>query len=195
MKIIRTAKQGYILSSLAFCASGIFLLVYPEISALTLCYLAGALLLVCGIAKLLGYWSKDPYRLAFQFDLALGLLSLVIGLVMILHPSGVIRLIYFVIGIVALIDGLFKIQTALDARRFGIAKWWLIGVIAIITNVFGLLLILKPFESALWMLSMVGFTMLLEGILNLCVGLCTVKVMERDTMQEFQNIESWRRML
>ena len=172
---------------MAFCASGIFLLFYPEIPALALCYLAGALLVVCGIAKLLGYWSKDPYRLAFQFDLALGILSLIIGLILLLHPLGVIRAIYFVIGIAALTDGLFKLQTALDARRFGIAKWWLIGLIALVTDLFGLVLILKPFESGMWMLSAVGLTLLLEGILNLCVGICTVNAKENKKLREYQN--------
>ncbi|MCI9133436.1 MAG: hypothetical protein HFI31_04500 [Lachnospiraceae bacterium] len=180
MKTIQAAKSGYIISSLAFCAAGIFLVVYPEVSARALCYLVGGLLIVCGVMKLVGYWSRDPYQLAFQFDLAFGLLSLVMGLVMVLHPFSVIRLVYFAIGIVALTDGLLKLQTALDARRFGIRKWWLIIAAAVLTSLFGLLLILDPFAGGMWLLTMAGLTMLLEGILNLCVGICTVKVMKKE---------------
>lgn len=175
MKTIKAVKRGYLLSSAAFCAAGIFLLFYPEISALALCHLTGGLLILFGVMKLWGYWSKDLYRLAFQFDLAFGLLSLVVGLLMVIHPADVIQLLYFAIGIVALADGLFKLQTALDAKRFGIEKWWLIGAAALLTSLFGLLLMLHPFKNGTRLLSLVGLTLFVEGLLNLCVGVCTVK--------------------
>lgn len=191
MKTIRAAKSGYIISSITFCIAGIILMLRPDISARVLCYLSGGLLIVCGIMKLIGYWSRDPYRLAFQFDLAFGLLSLVMGLVMVLHPSSVIRLVYFAIGVVALTDGLLKLQTALDARRFGIRKWWLITLTAVLTSLLGLLLILDPFAGGSLLLTMAGLTLLLEGILNLCVGICTVKVMKKEMSRMLPGEELW----
>ncbi len=189
MMRVQTAKSGYIVSSIVFCVAGIFLMVHPELSAKAVCYLVGGLLTVCGIMKLIGYWSRDLYRLAFQFDLAFGLLSLVLGLVMILHPASVIRLVYFTTGIMALTDGLLKLQTALDSRRFGIPKWWLIIVTALLTNLFGLLLILRPFAGGMWLLRLMGLTILLEGILNLCVGICTVKTIKKEMPRGLPQIE------
>lgn len=154
-------------------------MVHPELSAKAVCYLTGGLFTACGAMKLVGYWSKDLYRLAFQFDLAFGLLSLLLGLVMILHSASIIRLVYFTTGMVALTDGLLKVQTALDSRRFGIPQWWLIAVTALLTILFGLLLIVKPFAGGMWLLRLMGLTILLEGILNLCVGICTVKNISR----------------
>ena len=139
-------------------------MVHPELSAKAVCYLTGGLFTACGAMKLVGYWSKDLYRLAFQFDLAFGLLSLLLGLVMILHSASIIRLVYFTTGMVALTDGLLKVQTALDSRRFGIPQWWLIAVTALLTILFGLLLIVKPFAGGMWLLRLMGLTILLEGI-------------------------------
>ena len=51
-------------------------------------------------------------------------------------------------GILVLADGLFRIQLAVDAREFGISQWWLL----------------------------LGCAMFSEGILNLCVALCTTRV-------------------
>ena len=57
-----------------FCALGLALLLWPETAA-GLCVLLGAAVIACGAVKLMGYFSDDLYRLAFQFDLAAGLLT------------------------------------------------------------------------------------------------------------------------
>ena len=53
-----------------------------------------------------------------------------------------------VFGIPVLADGLFKIQIALDAKRFGIEKWWIVMLLAALTCVIGLLLVIRPSEAA-----------------------------------------------
>ena len=42
-----------------------------------------------------------------------------------------------------LTDGLFKIQIAVDARRFGLRRWWLILTEAILAAILGLVLIFR----------------------------------------------------
>ena len=138
---MRTAKIGcYIVSALQL-ALGVILIAAPELSANVLCYLLGACLLVTGITRIIGYLSRDLYRLAFQFDLAFGILTAAIGLLLLLRPKAVINLVLLVCGILILTDGLFKIQIALDARGFGIRRWWLILMAAVAAGGFGLLLI------------------------------------------------------
>lgn len=189
---IKTAKLGYIITSLIFCAAGLLLIFYPQLSAQTLCYLVGGLLIACGVIKVIGYFSKDLYRLAFQFDLASGLLSAAIGIVMVLHPSAVIGIMHFVIGILALVDAFFKLQTALDAKRFGIAQWWAIGLLAMLAAALGLLLIINPFAGAKVIMVAAGVTLVLEGALNLCVVLYAVQVFRRDISPADEPEERWK---
>ena len=177
--MIRTAKTGYMAISAVTMAAGLVLLIWPKFSMEVLCYLVGAMLIISGVFRLVGYFSRDLYRLAFQFDLAFGILSVAVGLLMVCHPDGVISLLHFAIGILAMTDGLFKLQTALDARRFGLAKWRLIGFAAVGTGVFGLLLVINPFTGAVRLLRFIGITLLLEGFLNLCVAGYAVKVMKK----------------
>lgn len=128
---MRTAKIGcYIVSALQLVL-GVILIAAPELSANVLCYLLGACLLVTSITRIIGYLSRDLYRLAFQFDLAFGILTAAIGLLLLLRPKAVINLVLLVCGILILTDGLFKIQIALDARGFGIRRWWLILIAAV----------------------------------------------------------------
>lgn len=48
-------------------------------SALFFCRVIGAVSLFYGVSKILGYFSHDLYNLAFQFDLALGVFTLIFG--------------------------------------------------------------------------------------------------------------------
>lgn len=177
-KTVKAAKLGYIITSLVLCGAGMVLIFCPELSARVLCLLAGILLIVCGIIKLIGYFSRDLYRLAFQFDLAFGLLSTVMGVLLLFRRDSVLRVLHVIIGVIALADGLFKLQTALDARRFGLDRWWVIAVTSVISALFGLLLVADPFTGGIVLMVKMGLTFLAEGILNLCVALCAVKIIQ-----------------
>ena len=50
---------------------------------------------------------------------------------------------------------------------------------ALLTGGVGFLVFLKPFETAETMMVLIGISILLEGLLNLCVGVYTIKVIER----------------
>ena len=169
VKALRTAKIGYIIISAILCALGILLITRPDMSLSLIGVIVGVVLIVFGVIKLIGYFSKDLYRLAFQFDLAFGILLIALSVVILIRPENMM-------GIAILADGLFKIQTALDARRFGLRTWWLILSLAIIAGVIGAVLVFRPTESARIVTMLLGMSLLAEGILNLCVALCAVKI-------------------
>ena len=180
-KILRAAKYGYIVLSVLICILGIVLIAVPDFSIQLLCWIGGGLLIVFGCVKILGYLSKDLYRLAFQFDLAFGILLIILGLILILRTEAMLHMICILLGIFILADSLLKIQTAIDAKRFGLRLWWLILVTAILTAVFGLLLLFRPYESQKLAMILLGISFLGEGILNLTTVLTAVKIMERTT--------------
>lgn len=178
-KWIRTAKIGYIVTSVIFCLLGILLFTVPDFSLSLLCTVCGILLILFGIIKIIGYLSKDLYRLAFQYDLAGGILLVALGLLLLLRSDIMIPVISAVLGIYTLADALLKIQISIDARHFGIRQWWLILIIAILTGVVGFLLIFRPFESMQGILMLIGIALLTEGVLNLITILTVVKIINR----------------
>lgn len=178
IKPIQTAKTGYIIISLLLCILGIVIIIYPAISGNALCILIGAMLICYGVFKVIGYLSKDLFRIAFQFDLAFGLLIVAVGLIMILRPTHIITLGNFVLGFIILSDGLFKVQIAIDSKKFGIRKWWLIAILAFIAITLGILLMIDPFTNTNLLMTLLGSALLAEGILNFCVMLFTVKIIK-----------------
>lgn len=175
---MRTAKIGYIVISSLLCVLGIILFAVPDFSVSAIGFICGALLIAFGIVRLIGYFSKDLYRLAFQYDLAFGIMMMALGTVMVFHPDSLMNFICLALGISFLTDGLFKIQIAVDSKKFGIQKWWIIFSLAIVTVVFGAVLIARPDKSIRILTILMGICMFCEGILNIGTMITTVKIIK-----------------
>ena len=170
------AKTGYIVMSLVFCAAGIACIANPGLSAAVIGRVLVAAMILFGAVKLVGYCSRDLYRLAFQYDLGFGLLLIALGALVLLRPAGVLDFLFTALGIAVLTDGLYKVQIAVDAKRFGIPTWWLTLALAVAAGLIGLALVFRPWDSARLLTILLGTALLAEGILNLCVAVCTVKI-------------------
>ena len=175
---MKTAKIGYIVMSVLFCVLGVVLLFTPGVSALWIGRLLGIGLILFGAIKLVGYFSRDLFRLAFQYDLAFGLLLMVLGIVTLSHPGDALSFLCVMFGIPVLADGLFKIQIAMDARQFGIRNWWLVLALAALTCVVGMVLVFRPMTGVRALTALMGLSLLCDGVLNLSVALCTVKIVD-----------------
>ncbi len=170
------AKIGCIVMSLAFCAAGIACIADPSLSAAVIGRMLGAAMILFGAVKLVGYCSRDLYRLAFQYDLGFGLLLIALGALVLLRPAGVLDFLFTALGVAVLTDGLYKVQIAVDAKRFGISTWWLTLVLAVAAGLIGLVLVFRPWDSVRLLTMLLGAALLAEGVLNLCVAVSAVKI-------------------
>ena len=116
MKLFRCAKWFYIIVSAAMIIAGVLCIVFPSASAVAICCAVGILITLFGLVKIISYFSNDLFRLAFQFDLALGIFSVAAGVIIILHPGNIAAVMPVIIGVFVLVDGAMKIQTSHDAN-------------------------------------------------------------------------------
>lgn len=188
-KALRATKTGYIAMSVAFCVLGVLLILFPGVSVSAVGIAAGVMLIAFGVVKLMGYFSKDLYQLAFQFDLAFGVLLIVLGAVILVSPDRALTFLCIIMGIAILADGLFKLQSSLDARRFGLKVWGLLLALAICAGIIGTLLLLHPGESAKLLMILMGVGTLFEGVLNLYFALYAVKILRKGQPEV---IEYWK---
>ena len=99
VKFMRAAKTSYIVLSALYCVFGVLLIAVPDFSMKLLGILVGCMMIGFGAVKLMGYFSRDLYRLAFQFDLAYGILLIVLGLIVLLRPVQLVSFFCLVLGI------------------------------------------------------------------------------------------------
>ncbi len=175
---MRVAKIGYIIMSVLLCVFGVLLIADPDISLSVIGIVCGALFIVFGLVRLVGYFSKDLYRLAFQYDLAFGLLMIALGVIMLLSPESLMNFICIALGLSIFADGLFKVQIAIDSKRFGLSTWWLIMALAVITVVVGIVLVARPSDSSRVLIVLMGVSMLCEGLLDLGTVITAVKIIK-----------------
>ena len=83
MHTLVRVKNAYTVMTICLIALGAALLFAPQLGLRTLCVVYGVFLIVYGVTKLSGYFAKDLFQLAFQFDLALGIVSIVLGIIII----------------------------------------------------------------------------------------------------------------
>ncbi len=184
MKFIKRAKRAnLILSDLLLIPGGMMLLGYT-FSPATLCLLSGILLLILGIAKLCGYFSRDPFRLAFQFDYAFGLLSLIAGCLLLIFSETLTTFLLPFWGLYTLFDGVLKMQTARDAKLFGLEYWWMIILLGALTCITGIL-VLAESDSQNSSQRLLGLALLITGIQNVSVIAYTVRTPKKKAPHVF----------
>ena len=175
---MKIAKFGCIAISVLICAVGIFFIAVPDTSAKIIGILVGISAVLFGIIRIVGCLSKDLYRLAFQYDMEAGILLVVLGGIILINPGNLMSFICIVIGIAALIDGIFKIRISLDSKKFGIKSWWAIMALAAVTAVIGAVLIFDSSTSAALLTVFLGISLLAEGLLNLYTVITTVRIIK-----------------
>lgn len=175
MSFIKRMKYIYLMMSSMITVLGIYMFIEPDISSLLLCKSCGIILIVFGIVRIFCYFIDDQYDLAFQFDLLLGITSIIVGTLMIIRPNHILTILPIILGIFVLIDALSKIQTSIDAKQFGLKNWWIILLLAIINSIFAFILIFDPLKSSLFIMRIMGLMMMLDGIGNINLVTYTVK--------------------
>ena len=164
MNGIKNFKNMYSILTICLILVGAVLLIAPGIALDVVCIIFGIYMIIYGAVKIMGYFAKDAYQLAFQFDLALGIVIAIVGIVFVCRTARVVQLLSTCIGIVMLVDATFKIQTSIDSKRFGISRWWLMLILAVIVAAIGILLILMPGETTRLMVRLIGLNLCMDGI-------------------------------
>lgn len=175
---MKVAKYGYIIISAVFTLAGLLMILRPAPSQSFIGIFFGVALLVFGLIKLVGYWSRDLFRLAFQYDLQFGILLCVLGIITLIRHNEAVVFLCAAYGICIMADSLFRIRTALDARVFGIRQWWVTLVLAGVTGLIGLLITLSPTVAATAVTVLLGISFVSEGLLNLGVAISMVKIVD-----------------
>ncbi len=183
---MRTAKIGYIVLSAVLCVLGVIIIAFPIDAAEAFSMWCGITFIAFGCIKVIGFFSKDLYRLAFQFDLEFGILMVILGIFILLHPDRSARFICTALGVLVLTDSLFKIRITLEAKRFGIGTWWATLLIAAVSGVFGVILLFSPTEGTRILMIFLGVTLAAEGALNMSTALTMVKIIHHQLQDDEQ---------
>ena len=168
MKIFKRIKWSYVVLSVMFLLLGIYLVVNPETSLIMICRILGAAMAVFGVMKIVLYFIREVEGVAIRFDFAIGLFCVVLGALMLWRAPALTDILSVMIGLLVLVDSVFKLQVAVDSRRMGAHSWWVTLVCTVVCLVLGVLLVFNPFDGKQVLTIMMGVSLIVDGVQNLC---------------------------
>lgn len=144
----------------------VLLLVNPERFTTMIIIAGGILLAVIGILAIVDYLRDNPVQAATKQNLAKGLLALIVGCFAILRSSAVSALfpaLAILYGLMMLMTALMRIQWAVDFFRMHRPNWWVMGIGALVTLLFSIVILLNPFPAVNIMWGFVAITLLMSA--------------------------------
>lgn len=173
--IVKQAKIINIATAAALFTVGMLLLL-PLMELNTEKTVIGGLCAAVGAAKIYGYFANDLYRLAFQYDMAIGLYALIFSILFLVSPERFNDIFSTAIGSYVLLEAVFKLQIAFDARRFGMRYWRLILITALTLCVIGVLTVISYYMDELSEALFRAIALMAVGAENAWITMYTVRV-------------------
>ena len=174
METLKRYRLWAIVVSCCMILLGAAMILRPDISALAVCYLTGALCIAMGVCEIARY---------FSIDLIVGILSTLAGVLLLAHPTGALTVLPIILGFYIIIDSVFSIQAAVELRRFGLGSWGLNLLLGIVGAVLGVLMILDPFDGAAALMIYMGVSLLLAGVESIYTVICLSRAFKSDAHQ------------
>ena len=171
MKLISAIKNfrwGYLFVSIILCAVGVCFAIFPIESLRTVSYVIAGAALVFGIVQIIALLANRQRGVPFAFAVVFASLTVICGAVGLAIPDQVAKVYPMFIGLLIIIDGSFKLQTVISAKRYKLKMWWFLLIISVLTIVGGFLVVRTQLtdESQRFFTLLMGISLFLCGLEN-----------------------------
>ena len=155
-----------------FClVCGVLLIVLRSLAVTITAWVLAGVMLICGVWSVILYKKSTPAERISGARLAIGLILLVAGILLALNPSLMDALLPKIWGLALLFSGFLKIQYAFDEKSVGLAKWWIMLILAALSIFIGIIALAEPVflgtDDSKRLI--IGILLVAEAILDICV--------------------------
>ena len=163
-------KKGFtssIITSIILAVLGILLIVATEATIISISYIIGGILILLGFFGLVDYIRKIDTELKTGVDLVYGVVTVILGVLIVMNPKAIASIINYVLGIIIVISSAVKLNYAIQLKGNNNSLWKSTIIFSLITTICGLILIFKPFTGAIVATKIIGVIVLIYAILNI----------------------------
>ena len=164
LKKINNYIYASIVLSLIFIAIGVMCVIKPDISFDVISFVLTIIFIVNGILLLVADFRS---RSIFMSNFLSGVLSLVIGIVLLIHPNALKTILPFIVGIWFIVSALANMKFSFYLKNESTTYMILTITMAIISIVCGFILIVKPLESLDVLIMTLGITFIIHSLSNI----------------------------
>lgn len=176
-------QKAMMATSIIYMVLGLILIIWPDQARQIICYLLGAAALLYGAYRIIDYFARNQLSEGgVQIGVALGIACAVLGLFLLFKANTVVAVLAGVIGVAVVIDSILRLQIALNLRRMSATGWLALLITALVTLVFGVLLLFNPFSAVKVATIVAGAALLVDGAFTLWSLLKTRSIRDRRTV-------------
>lgn len=172
--IINKIFKSSILGAIALLVLGILLIFESEATIVTISYVIGGVLVAIGVLALLKFYKEVKDNQDTGMDLVYGIISVVLGIIVISNPKAVASIIPIVMGLIIIINSGTKLQYSIELKKNNNNLWKSTMILSLISTLCGVLLIFNPFKGAAFLTRLIGFLILLYAVLDI-ISTITIK--------------------
>ena len=165
---MKSYKTNRIIFSVGAVIIGIVLLIWPGTSLNIISRCIGIALAIGGLVAG-GFFIKDHESLSKSFLLVMGVIMIICGVVIFLHPNDLVRLIPTIMGVLVLVSGIVNLMETFTLSKRKYSKWWVSLIISLLTIGAGIFLVKYAFDLVAIITRIAGGILLFDGVSDLWV--------------------------
>lgn len=166
---MKTFFKSSICASIILMILGLLLIFQSEVTITTISYIIGAALIALGVLALIRFIksAKNITEMNFNLDIIYGLVTVILGIVIITNPKAIASILPIVLGIAIVINSASKLQYAFILKNDNNDMWKTTMIIAIVSAICGVLLLFNPFAGAVLIMKIVGIFIVVYSVLDI----------------------------
>lgn len=149
--------------SIMFIFLGIIMVIFPKTSLTVLSISLSILLILNGIYLIIIDVKLNDRFIPIDM-LPTGILSILLGAIMLIYPNTLSIIIPIVLGTWVIITSILKLRLAISLRNFKNTPWILILIISILSIICGFILILNPTITSITLTLFIGIMIIVYAI-------------------------------
>lgn len=166
---MKTFFKSSICASIILMILGLLLIFQSEVTITTISYIIGAALIALGVLALIRFIksAKNLTEMNFNLDIIYGLVTVILGIVIITNPKAIASILPIVLGIAIVINSASKLQYAFILKNDNNDMWKTTMIIAIVSAICGVVLLFNPFAGAVLIMKIVGIFIVVYSVLDI----------------------------
>lgn len=158
---------------------GLWVMIFPRESITVTALVFVLTFLITGLFETIFAIANRNAMTNWGWELALGILNLIIGVLLLLNPAISVLTLAFYVGFVILFHSLAAIIIAFDLKRYLILQWGNLLAMGIIGFILAVLLLVNPSLTTMVVVIFLGLALIIGGTMSIYFSLKLKKIKER----------------
>lgn len=178
-KILKKTGWSSLITSIIFAVLGIVLIANPEATVTVIAYILGILFIIVGAYKVIVYLENKGKYDFYNYDMAFGIIAVVLGFATIGYRSQISSVLRIIIGLWVIYSSVIRINLSFKLKALETKMWVYSLIIAIVMALCGIFIV---FNKGVVIMT-IGVIVLIYSILDIAESVIFLKNVDEITKE------------